>query len=231
MPITKPESEFEPSSVGANARCWQIDNDRLPPPMGNGELELLFAEALVDLAESHEISTLTCFFYLAPSVEFGYAGHSVWIALSGSGPLVKAAGDILQEMIPADFIRGSIPLRDVQWRPRIRIAEGKVWIPYDGAEWSPISATDDTSRDVDEEASAVVSAVDESGRMSARVTPRRRKKILNSAQDDVRVGYYQRKIERLLSLPEGSVKFVNPDRSISHPAQLIGSLRSRWEDA
>jgi len=53
---------------------------------------------------------------------------------------------------------------------------------------------------------------------------------MNAARDDVNVGHYQQKIERLLCLPTGSVKLINPDRSISHPGQLIGSLRERWAE-
>ncbi len=231
MSVTKFESDFESSSVGASARTWQIDNDRLHPPLHDGEWESALAEALVDLAEAHDTSTLTCFFYAGASVDFGHAGVSVWVALAGSGPIAKAAGDILREMIPPDFIRPAASPSDASWMPRIRIAEGKVWRPYDGAEWMALSPPDDVGPELEEDDLESSGPAEAPGGASAASGSRKRKKVLNAAREDVKVGYYQRKIERLLSLPEGSVKFVNPDRSISHPAQMIGSLRSRWDDA
>lgn len=230
MTNTKWESEFEPSSFGPGSRCWQIDNDRLEPPLEDGEWEEQFAEALVDLAEAHEASVLTCTFHSGDSVDFGHPGFSVWIAISGSGPLVRAAGDLLCEIIPSACIRASCIDRDAYWAPRIRISDGKVWRPHDGAEWIALSPGDADGAEPDENGLDVNDFNDQPG-SDAVIPSKRRKKVLNAARSDVRVGYYQRKIERLLSLPEGSVKLVNPDRSISHPAQLIGSLRDRWGSA
>jgi hypothetical protein len=229
--ITKSELEFERAEVGPGTRCWQIDSDRVPPPLDSGEWETVFAEVLIDLAEAHEASSLTCFFYLGASVEFGYMGFSVWVALAGPGPLVRAAGDLLQEIIPPECLRASSVDQNAHWQPRIRVAEGKVWRPLDAVDWFAISAADDQVEQIEGQTNQVGDSMPElGGSGTTDATKRRRKKLLNAARDDVRVGYYQRKIERLLSLPEGSVKLVNPDRSISHPAQLIGTLRGRWAD-
>lgn len=230
MPITKPEHEFERFPLRAGALVWQIDNDRLPPPMDDGEWESQFAETLVDLAEAHKAGGLTCSTYGSASVDFGHHGISVWIALTGSKPLVKAAADILRDMIPDEFIRSSTASSEMRWAPRIRIADGKVWCHHDGAEWSAISLDEDNLTGEDEGDSDGDQPADASTCTTSPESNTKRRKVLNAARDDVSVGYYQRKIERLLSLPIGSVKLINPDRSISHSGQLIGSLRRRWEN-
>lgn len=230
MTNTKWESEFEPWKLDAGSRCWQVDNDRLEHPLEDGEWETQFAEALVDLAEAHDASVLTCAFHSGASVDFGHPGSSVWIAISGSGPLVRAAGDLLREIIPSACIRASGVDRHINWVPRIRISGGKVWRPHDGSEWIALSSGDADPAEFDEDG-CDASNLNDQPAPDALIPSKRRKKVLNAARNDVSVGYYQRKIERLLSLPEGSVKLVNPDRSISHPAQLVGSLRGRWESA
>lgn len=45
---------------------------------------------------------------------------------------------------------------------------------------------------------------------------------------DARVRTIQRSVELYYGLPQGSVRFVNPDRSIIHPSAKIRTLRERW---
>ncbi|UUS58471.1 MULTISPECIES: hypothetical protein [unclassified Acinetobacter] len=54
-----------------------------------------------------------------------------------------------------------------------------------------------------------------------------------AARSDARVRKIQRSIELYYGLPQGSVRLVNPDKSIIHPSAKIGTLRGRWisEDA
>ncbi|MCY6411838.1 hypothetical protein QTA56_06760 [Acinetobacter sp. VNH17] len=47
-------------------------------------------------------------------------------------------------------------------------------------------------------------------------------------RSDARVRTIQRKIELYYGLPQGSVRLVNPDRSIIHPSAKIRTLRERW---
>ncbi|WP_205680640.1 hypothetical protein [Acinetobacter haemolyticus] len=49
-----------------------------------------------------------------------------------------------------------------------------------------------------------------------------------ATRSDARVRTVQRSIELYYGLPEGSVRLVNPDRSIIHPSAKIGTLRERW---
>ena len=129
MAIKKSESEFDAVLVAANARCWQIDNDHVPPPLDDGEWETQFAEALIDLAEAHDTSTLVCLFHDGPSTDFGHDGYSVWITLAGSGPLVKAASDIILELVPSHCVRASSTATREHRQPRIRIQGCQVWPP------------------------------------------------------------------------------------------------------
>lgn len=49
-----------------------------------------------------------------------------------------------------------------------------------------------------------------------------------ATRSDVWVRTVQRSIELYYGLPEGSVRLVNPDRSIIHPSAKIRTLRERW---
>ena len=49
-----------------------------------------------------------------------------------------------------------------------------------------------------------------------------------AVRGDARVRTTQRSIELYYGLPEGSVRLVNPDRSIIHPSAKIKTVRARW---
>lgn len=49
-----------------------------------------------------------------------------------------------------------------------------------------------------------------------------------AVRGDARVRKVQRSIELYYGLPQGSVKIVNPDRSIIHPSAKISTVRDRW---
>lgn len=49
-----------------------------------------------------------------------------------------------------------------------------------------------------------------------------------ATRSDARVRTIQRKIELYYGLPQGSVRLVNPDRSIIRPSAKIRTLRERW---
>lgn len=229
--------QFSKYPVRLGSACWQIDSDELPSHLGDGNWEDKLAEILVDLAEAHEGSDLLCATDAGQSVDFGHAGFSVWIACAGSPPMVKACRDLIQELIPSGQLRQDVVHHEQHWSERIRIADGKVWRPVDSVTWKELdcdslsmedwiaSAVEDDGEDAEfEGADAAPSAQDQ----VEATAPRKRK--MYTARNDVKVSYYQRKVEKMLGLPEGSVKFVNPDRSISSANQLIRSLRSRWEE-
>lgn len=49
-----------------------------------------------------------------------------------------------------------------------------------------------------------------------------------AARSDARVRKIQRSIELYYGLPQGSVRLVNPDKTLIHPSAKIGTLRDRW---
>lgn len=222
--------------------CWQIDNDQLPQPLDDGKWELRLAVDLCRLAEAHASAELVLSTWSGNSVDFGHQGFSVWIAFSGSPPLVKAARDVLVEMIEARHRRADSVHPHAFWQPRIRIADGEVWVPEDAASWVSIGgvATEETDDeqvtpdwdDLDETEDATV-LDDFEGEPDE--TPKKPKKprtagIKQSFQYNVRLSYYQRKLERLGGMPEGSVRFVTPDGALANPNMHVGTLRRRWED-
>lgn len=230
-------AEFSNQVILAGGPCWQIDNDNLEPPFNDGEWESELARALVDLAEAHEISELLCSTSTGPSVEFGHHGYSVWIACVGSPPMVKACRDLIEEIIPPHSLRKERVARSQHWVERIRLADGRVWVPDDAATWrsvdvgpqsiedleeepEPLSPGRNSDFDQDEETASIVPSTSKSGRT----------RRTHAAHSDVKVSYYQKKIEKMFGLPEGSVKFVNPDGSVSKANQLVGNLRARWEE-
>lgn len=245
------DDEFSRYSILPGALCWQIDNDNLEPPLEDGEWEGELARALIDLAEAYGSSELLFATSAGPSVDFGHAGFSVWISCTGSPPLVKECGDLIDEVFPKEFIRRERTAASQSWSERIRIADGKVWMPMDAATWFEVGAgveTVDDSNDSDDFDESIESLVEwvgddetcdhddseaddgelESIREVRKVRPKKTR--INAARGDVVSGYYQRRIENMFGLPEGSVKFVNPDGTISKSNQLIRNLRARWED-
>ncbi|OTH01024.1 hypothetical protein [Acinetobacter sp. ANC 4973] len=49
-----------------------------------------------------------------------------------------------------------------------------------------------------------------------------------AARSDARVRKIQRSMELYYGLPQGSVRLVNPDKTLIHPSAKIGTLRDRW---
>lgn len=49
-----------------------------------------------------------------------------------------------------------------------------------------------------------------------------------ATRSDARVRKIQRSIELYYGLPQGSVRLVNPDKTLIHPSAKIGTLRDRW---
>lgn len=132
---------FGELKVTAKTLAVQIDNDVLEGKLANGEWESVLAEELTDLAESHKESELVCRTNCGASVDFGHHGFSVWVVFSGSPPLVRASLKVLRELIPQRNRREEMATTRSTWIPRIRIADGKVWIPYDGGTWSQVVRT------------------------------------------------------------------------------------------
>lgn len=132
---------FGKLKVTAKTLAIQIDNDVLEGKLANGEWESVLAEELTDLAESHKESELVCRTNCGVSVDFGHHGFSVWVVFTGSPPLVRASLKVLRELIPQRNRREEMATTRSTWIPRIRIAEGKVWIPYDGGTWSQVVRT------------------------------------------------------------------------------------------
>lgn len=144
--------EFDDIDIASTARCWQIDSDHLEGALSDGDWEDLFAQDLIDLADSHESATVLCAATAGPSTDFAHHGYSVWIAIAGAGPVVKAASDILRELIPAGCIRPCQVQPGQYWRARIRIQDGFVWRPIDDAEWHALDKDDpETGAPIDED--------------------------------------------------------------------------------
>lgn len=235
--MERSSAEFSSQPISPGARCWQIDNDRLEPPLDDGEWESELAKALVDLAEAHETSELLCSMSSGPSVEFGHHGYSVWIACVGSPPMVKACGDLIEEIIPPHSLRRGRVDGSQQWVQRIRMADGRVWVPDDAATWRSVDVGPLTFEDLEEESEPVslersldFEQDDDVASTASSTSKSRRTRRAHVAHSDVKVSYYQKKIEKMFGLPEGSVKFVNPDGSVSRANLLVGNLRARWEE-
>lgn len=252
--MERQDNEFSLFSISPGAMCWQVDNDNLEPPLEDGEWESELARALIDLAEAYDSSELLCATCAGSSVDFGHAGFSVWISCAGSPPLVKECGDLIEEIFPKKFIRRGRAAASQSWSERIRVADGKVWMPVDAATWFEVGAgvetidESDNSDEFDEFDEPILCIEDlvgddeteeqddieaDNGELElirATTKLKHKKKKINAARGDVVSSYYQRRIEIMFGLPEGSVKFVNPDGSVSKANQLIRNLRARWED-
>lgn len=238
-------SIFKPKTADAS---WQIDNDHLPPPHDDGDWESNLAMALRDVAESHENGELAVFTWSDQSFDFGHPGFSVWVAFSGSPPMVKAARDILVEMIESRYRRSDAVNPHAFWQPRIRVADGHVWVPEDAANWvaleteglaegeasSPAEieaeAEAEADRNVGAESDSILDDFEDPPEDSKSPKKARRAGLRQSFQYNVRLSYYQRKIEQLGGMPEGSVRFVTPDGELANPNMHVGTLRRRWED-
>lgn len=64
--------------------------------------------------------------------------------------------------------------------------------------------------------------VESSAKLARTVKPRK-------FRSDTTLGFYQAKMEKMFGMPEGSIRFVNPDGSVAHPSQLVRTLRQRFE--
>lgn len=84
--IERRATSFPPLLIAANSKCWQIDNDDLPPPLDNGDWESLLAEALVDVAARNAKGSLLCSTSIGESVDFGRHGWSVGQSLLPVNP-------------------------------------------------------------------------------------------------------------------------------------------------
>lgn len=220
----------------ASDLCWQIDNDNLPSPHDDGRWESALAFALRELAESNESGELAVFTWSGNSVDFGHPGFSVWLALSGSPPLVKAARDRLIEIIEPRYRRSDTVHPHASWQARIRILKGQVWVPEDAATWvtfdlKPSAENDDVEDDDIDESGAIIDDFEELPPDEAKSPPKaRRGGLRQSFHYNVRLSYYQRKIELLGGMPEGSVRFLTPDGQLANPNMHVGTLRRKWED-
>lgn len=230
-------NQFSHYDIRPGSVCWQINSDELAPPLDDGDWEDALANSLIDLAEAHEGSELVCSTNSAESVDFGHQGFSIWIACAGSPPMVSACGDLIQELIPSHQLRKCLVDASQRWDERIRMADGKVWRPQDAATWADladdsdiIDEPSDVSRDDEADEDSDLSSDEPFSEMAAMAEGSRRTlRRTNAARGGVKVSYYQKKVEKMLGLPQGSVKFVNPNRTISSANQLIRSLRERWD--
>lgn len=227
-------SDFSHFTIAPGSVCWQIDNDRLEPPLDDGNWESELALALIDLAEEHESSELVCSTTCGASVDFGHTGFSVWIACAGSPPMIRACADLIKEIVPSHCLRRDIVSSSQDWVKRIQMADGHVWQPADAATWENLVEKPNeeprASDDVGVEDDGYVDDEDWSVLDEVTAAEAKKKKRRNVAQGGVKISYYQRKVEKMLGLPEGSVKFVNRDGTVSKSNQLIRNLRARWEE-
>lgn len=234
MGTERSSSKFSPLPIGSGKVCWQVDNDSLEAPLDDGNWELELAKSLIDLAEEYEDSEMSCATYGAASTDFGHLGFSVWIACAGPSPMTKACGDLIADLIPAHCLRKALTTPSQYWNERIRLADGKVWRPEDAATWVELARSPTTFEEPkdDDDESGFDFQPDDCGEEaeSQRAINLVRQRRTRVARGGVRVGYYQKKIERQLGLPVGSVKFVNPDGSKAYAHLLVGSLRKRWEE-
>lgn len=246
MSKQKYEVDFQELRINAHAWCWQIDNDRLEGALADGGWQTALTKELIDLAEAQEGGSLLCANWANTSVDFGHLGFSVWLAIVGTPPLMRACRDVVEEMIPPKFRRRQFAPANEHFVSFIRIEDSKAWVPDDPGEWRVLSHDDkiqsyDAFDDLDdlEEAESDDPWVPddlpeaEPGDPASTDTPiprYRRKKSTNAAHNDVGIGYYQSKIERMFKLPKGSVRFVKPDGNVAHPRLLVRNLRSQWED-
>lgn len=242
--------DFELFAPKPTDPCWQIDTDQMPEPLNDGNWEIALAFRLRDVAAANPSGELACFTHAEMSMDFGHPGLSVWLVCSGSPAIIQAAKQAVTETIHATFRRNAILPPGAEWQARMRIAEGQVWEPEDAATW--VSIFDPSETDVPSEAQTrevtqaiaefnealgdEATAEDETQEQGDEkfepipLLPRRRNGgIRQRFQSNVTLGYYQAKLERLGGMPEGSIRFLNPDGSLAHPSQLVRTLRGRYE--
>lgn len=239
MSYLRPSIELPPQPIKVGTKCWQIDVDRLKPPLDNGNWLDRLSEGLVTIAADHPDQQLYAASWVGPSVEFGYMGRSIWLALRGSRSLATELENVLRRLLPQQRVKNSLTdASQSGWVSELYIDQGHVWRPWDASAWSRVEFGKPNSASHEEATSGSKAAGDEGdGRpldsapqpSSPEVKLAKQALRYRAAKSDASVGTIQTTIEKLFKLPEGSVKLINPDRSFSKRNQSIRRLRERWE--
>lgn len=230
----------------------EIDRGSIPQ---NESVQSLLCEALATI-KNHGVATLHA--YYTPSINFlNELTDSVFVMAMGGERVLRHLHASLSG-ISGLRMRYSDYVPPTRGTPIAHLENGTIWCPLDAISWEAkeVSARDHSEAmkssvvveddeylgddDADEEVEEGDETEDsiwdvfeaepdttqnEAGRPSRTSTPLR----LRAARADASVGSIARTIERMLSLPKGSVLLCGPDRRALRRDASIATLRSRWE--
>jgi hypothetical protein len=208
-------------------------------------LQSLLRESVSEFADDQQIFTIWSYF--TNSINFHEPTSSAFVmALGGKNVLGRIHGEL--ENVPGLRMRYSdyvVPSRE---EPAAHIEEGMFWLPLgDGQNWyadaelitpeifvavEEIALDDEHDGDSeDEQDTWSTPPVGREGHENIVGEQTRRRVTLRTraARSDASVGSISRTIERMLSLPEGSVLLCGPDKRAMRRDARIGTLRRRWE--
>ena len=216
----------------------EIDLGSIP----EGEsLQSLLRDALSVTADEQQISTLRIYF--TQSINFHEPTSSAFVMAIGGRSVLEHIHDELQavsglRMRYSDYVVAS------RGMPLVHLEEGTLWLPLDVQNWyadaelviSDLVSEQDDAGDSDLEEEEESEANDDVwlaplDQSEGATTRSRGQAVLRTraARADASIGSIARTIERMLSLPEGSVLLCGPDKRALRRDARIGTLRRRWE--
>ena len=122
----------------------EVDTDEIEGKYASGDWENLVPPFTAAWVKRKKFSkTATIWTWASPSVSFGHAGYSVFVAQFG---MPNAYFDDLQRHLAGklgNLVRSSDyvqPSRKDGWRARIHVQDNKTWIAVDAVEWERVDA-------------------------------------------------------------------------------------------
>lgn len=225
----------------------EIDRGSIPEGLF---LQSVLCEALATLGTDAQPSTLHT--HLCSSYNFHEPTESVFIMVVGGEGVLRHLYDYLSKIIGLR-IRYSDHLAPKKGMPIAHLESGTIWRPLDAVSWraNDRANSDDANsadnedvveddeylgdlehEDGDDEDSDWDIFEDPTAKPEEEAIASRQAKAplrLRAARADASVGSIARTIERMLSLPKGSVLLCGPDRRALRRDASIATLRRRWE--
>lgn len=222
----------------------EIDLGSIP----EGEsLQSLLRDALIESAQTGQISTLRAYF--THSINFHVPTSSAFVMALGTANVLQRLYEGLQlvtglRMRYSDYVVGS------RGEPLAHLEDGTLWLPLDVENWyadADLVITDASEHDIQDSAAEeddpegedsvddddIWLAAEEpsAGGHASQDAPGRGPPALRTraARSDASIGSIARTVERMLSLPEGSVLLCGPDKRPLRKDARIATLRRRWE--
>jgi hypothetical protein len=178
--------------------------------------------------------TATVYTYFGPSINFHEQTASAFVLVAGPERVLKAIHQAFVG-IAGVRVRFSDYVRPAEAVPQAHIQEGTLWRPLDVENWysdvEQLVVADDVTdvgfddEDIEFDDTECEDEEDSAGSTVRKATPRR----VRAARADASIGSIIRSIERIFSLPEGSVALCGPDKRVLRRDAKIATLRRRWE--